>query len=312
MTIKDKNSVLIVDDEKANCIMISQILKNDYTVYIATNGHEAIDVAKKKQPDIILLDIMMPGLSGYEVLAVLKETIETKNIPVIFVTGLNNEEDEEKGLYLGAEDYITKPFSPAIVKLRVQKIIQTLNQKEILKQLFSNDQHNGLLCTTDEFHEKIKLMWNHARLTKTTLSVMLMHINNFDLLPELMGWPNNNIAINLVKKVIEKSFINSTGVIHRLGGPKFGIVLLDFDAAKSFDIASNIKKNVENILEIYTHRKANFIQVCIGLTSYKQPVPKEDEIYPEADMTVDDFITLAEQTFVTSKIRNKVVQSYKE
>jgi signal transduction histidine kinase len=132
------NSILIVDDEKANIIALTHILGSDFNIYAAKNGQDAIDAAKNYLPDVILLDILMPEMVGYEVLAWLKNNEETKAIPVIFVTGLVAAEDEEKGLGLGAADYITKPFSPAIVKLRVQNQIQLINQfkmrQERLKQ----------------------------------------------------------------------------------------------------------------------------------------------------------------------------------
>jgi signal transduction histidine kinase/PleD family two-component response regulator len=127
------NSVLIVDDEKNNIIALTQILSGEYTVYAAKNGQDAIEAAKEFKPGVILLDILMPEMDGYEALSLLKNTEETREIPIIIITGLVNAEDEEKGLGLGAADYITKPFSPVIVKLRVKNQIQLLNQIKIIE-----------------------------------------------------------------------------------------------------------------------------------------------------------------------------------
>jgi len=121
----EKQKILVIDDEKANCLLMAQILKNDYTVYVSTNSSEALEVIKRNTPDVILLDIIMPELDGYEVLKILKANPATEKIPVIFITGLNNEEDYIKGLELGADDFIGKPFSPTIVKLRLKKTLQT-------------------------------------------------------------------------------------------------------------------------------------------------------------------------------------------
>ena len=123
----EKNSLLIVDDEKINLLTLKQILGDEYTIYTAKNGQEAIESAKKHLPDLILLDILMPDMNGYEVLTIVKSTKETSEIQVIFVTGLSYDEDQERGLNLGAADYITKPFNPAIVKLRVRNQIQMIN-----------------------------------------------------------------------------------------------------------------------------------------------------------------------------------------
>ena len=131
---EEKNSILVVDDERANIIALTHILSSEYTIYAAKNGQDAIDVAKEYTPDLILLDIIMPEIDGYEVFSILKNTEETRAIPVIFITGLAKDEDEERGMALGAADYITKPFSPGVVKLRVKNQMQILSQIKMIKQ----------------------------------------------------------------------------------------------------------------------------------------------------------------------------------
>jgi len=122
-----KKSVLIVDDMKSNLLVLYSILKNDYTLLTARNGPEAIERASTYMPDLILLDILMPEMDGYAVIAALKNSDKTQNIPVIFISGLSESSDEKKGLSLGAVDYIKKPFNPVIVKLRVQNQIKLLS-----------------------------------------------------------------------------------------------------------------------------------------------------------------------------------------
>jgi len=127
MSEKKKNSVLIVDDERLNLDLLVKILKDDYTVYMTKSGATAVELANEKLPDVILLDIIMQGMDGFEVLTELKTSEKTKHIPVIFITALDNDEDQEKGLSLQAADYIYKPLKPAIVKLRVGNQIQIVN-----------------------------------------------------------------------------------------------------------------------------------------------------------------------------------------
>ncbi|MCL2208413.1 MAG: response regulator [Fibromonadales bacterium] len=122
-----KNSLLLVDDEKSNLEVLLSILSSDYTIYMTKSGPSAIEMAEKYLPDLILLDIIMPDMDGYEVLKALRSSAKTKRIPVIFITGLNSVEDEEKGLDLGAADFIHKPFSAKIVKSRVRIQIQIVN-----------------------------------------------------------------------------------------------------------------------------------------------------------------------------------------
>ncbi|MCL2095487.1 MAG: response regulator [Oscillospiraceae bacterium] len=128
-----KNSALIVDDVTSNIRTLSSMLQPDYSVRAAVNGQTAIEIAEKFLPDVILLDILMPGMDGYEVLSILKSSERTKDIPVIFITGLSGDTLEEKGLQLGAADYITKPFSPEIVKLRVRNQIKIINLQRDLE-----------------------------------------------------------------------------------------------------------------------------------------------------------------------------------
>jgi phosphoserine phosphatase RsbU/P len=116
----EKKLVLVVDDAPANLHVAHSILKHDFKILVATSGAKALDLAKTKpQPDLILLDVVMPEMNGYEVCGILKATPETRDIPVIFLTGKTEAEDETKGFEAGAVDYIHKPFSPAVVKARV-------------------------------------------------------------------------------------------------------------------------------------------------------------------------------------------------
>ena len=129
-----KATVLIVDDTPDNLVLMSGLLKDDYKVRIANSGDKALIIAASDAPpDLILLDIMMPGMDGYEVCRRLKREPKTTNIPVIFLTGKAEVADEAKGLELGAVDYITKPFSPAIVMARVKTHLALTSMADFLR-----------------------------------------------------------------------------------------------------------------------------------------------------------------------------------
>ncbi|MDR2589563.1 MAG: response regulator [Oscillospiraceae bacterium] len=142
MKIIKKHSVLIVDDEKLNIIALTSILGTDYRVLALIDSREALEVAEKEKPDVIVLDILMPEMDGYEVITELKKNEHTKDIPVIFITGLDTAASEEKALRLGAADYITKPFNTAIVKLRIKNQIE-LNLKEALRIAKDQAEHSN-------------------------------------------------------------------------------------------------------------------------------------------------------------------------
>lgn len=130
---ENKPKILIVDDEPANLRVLKGILQSDYQLTFAKNGEDAIKLVEKDKPALILLDIMMPGMSGFDVCKILKSQTKNKNIPIIFVSALSEEMDEASGFEMGAVDYITKPVSPTLVKARVKTHI-SLVQADELKQ----------------------------------------------------------------------------------------------------------------------------------------------------------------------------------
>src|SRR5580693_65967 len=140
MTVTDeKKLVLIVDDAPANLQMMRSILKDDFKIRVATSGAKALDLVKAEpHPDLILLDVMMPEMDGYEVCGILKASPEAKDIPVIFLTGMTEAIDETKGFQVGAVDYIHKPFSPAVVKARVHTHLVLREAREQLARQLLN------------------------------------------------------------------------------------------------------------------------------------------------------------------------------
>lgn len=142
--MSDQFKILIVDDTPQNIDVLGEILK-EYKKFVALNGEKALKIAEAKLPDIILLDIMMPGMDGFEVCERLKSDPKTKDIPVIFITAKNQIEDETKGLELGAVDFISKPISPPIVLARVKNQLELKNSKNVLES-----KNNELESTLDE------------------------------------------------------------------------------------------------------------------------------------------------------------------
>ena len=179
---KHSNIVLIVDDETANIIALTNILSPEYDVFAAKNGPDAITLAEKHSPDVILLDVLMPEMDGYEVIGTLKGMEKTHDIPVIFITGLDNIDAEKKGLSLGAADYIPKPFNPDIVKLRVQIQIKLVNhiraieeRDEMERQLnIIRDLEAGLIAAK-ELAEYNRELAEHSSRAKSEFLARMSH-----------------------------------------------------------------------------------------------------------------------------------------
>jgi phosphoserine phosphatase RsbU/P len=139
---EDRKTLLLVDDAPANIQVANSILKDDYRVRVATSGAKALELVRvKPMPDLILLDVEMPEIDGYEVCRRLKADLETREIPVIFLTGKTEAEDETRGFSVGAVDYIHKPFSPAVVKARVETHLALRETREQLARQLAAIQH---------------------------------------------------------------------------------------------------------------------------------------------------------------------------
>ena len=146
-TLLKKQTVLVVDDTPENIDLLSEILKDEYQIRVATSGERALKIAYSDEPpDLILLDIMMPGLSGLEICRRLKANPDRRRIPIIFVTAMSSIDDEKRGLETGAVDYITKPISPPIVKARVRTHLALYDQSRELERMVS--QRTQELLTT--------------------------------------------------------------------------------------------------------------------------------------------------------------------
>ncbi|MCL2101062.1 MAG: diguanylate cyclase [Fibromonadales bacterium] len=294
-----KNSVLIVDDDKANIVALTHILSLEYTVYAVKNGKDAIEKAKEHLPDVILLDILMPEMDGYEVLSMLKNNERTREIPVIFVTGLNDHESEEKGLSLGAADYINKPFSPTVVKLRIRNQIQMLNEIDMIRQLSITDQLTGI-SNRRNFDCRLQLEWNHALRNKTTLSILLADIDDFKTYNDTYGHLQGDAALQSVAKNIEQSLSRSIDFAARWGGEEFAVLLPSTDLTGALSVAERIRNNIECVEIPCSNGSSTKLTVSIGVNTCA----------PKYINSIDDFVSKADKMLYCAKKagKNKVCE----
>lgn len=163
-TLKPKSTILVVDDRQENIEVVANILGGEYSIKVAKSGAKAIEIAANYDIDLILLDIVMPQMDGYEVCKILKSEEKTKNIPIIFVTGNDSQEDEEFGFELGAVDYITKPYKPTIIKVRVKTHIALKTKRDTLKVL-----SESLFTQNKELSRYISLVDQNVVISSTDL-----------------------------------------------------------------------------------------------------------------------------------------------
>jgi diguanylate cyclase (GGDEF)-like protein len=243
-SIDQKYSVLIVDDERTNRDALGRVLSGEYSILMAHSGSEAFKLALENVPDIILLDAMMPDMSGFDVLIKLKDNPVTMKIPVIFITSLINDEDEERSFLLGAVDYIKNPCKDTIVKARVNTHLQIVHQIRLNERLGTIDPLTDL-HNRRSFNERIELEWKRAARDKRPLSFLMTDVDNFKIYNDTYGHPQGDTLLKTAAKILSSSVKRPADLVARLGGEEFGVLLPDTDPDMVLVVAENIRKNVE-------------------------------------------------------------------
>jgi diguanylate cyclase (GGDEF)-like protein len=272
MSNKDKK-ILIVDDEKTNILALAQFLKAQYDIIVATDGAGAIEAAEKHIPDLILLDVIMPDMSGFEVLTKLKGSPATINIPVIFITGLNSAEDEEKGLYLGAMDYITKPFHKSVVKARIATHLRMADYIHTIEKLCLLDALTGL-PNRRGFDNRMGVEWGRAVRERTPLGLIILDIDKFKIYNDTYGHPQGDELLKAIAKVLNETLNRSSDFASRWGGEEFIILLPDTDKNGTYNIAEKIRQNIKNTVVKCVNDRDTSATVSLGASSI---VPDEED-----------------------------------
>ena len=291
------NKVLVVDDETANIIALTNILSPEYTVYAAKSGPSAVKVAIEQAPDVILLDVLMPEMSGYETISILKGLDETRDIPIIFVTGLGQEEYEERGLELGASDYISKPFSSAIVKLRVRSQIKIVNQIKTINSISITDDLTGI-SNRRGFDVHLYREWYRAMREAMPLTILLIDADRFKTYNDTYGHQQGDVALQRIAGTIESSLKRSTDIAARWGGEEFIALLPNTDYEEAMRVAGSIRANTELTAIPLMSGESTSVTVSIGVNT----------IVPTQTSSVEGFIEDADKALYQAKDagRNRV------
>lgn len=271
--LKEQQTVLVVDDAISNIKMLGEILREECDITFATNGKAALNQAIKMRPDLILLDVIMPEMDGYEVCRLLKENSVTEHIPIIFITALDSIEDEEKGLEMGAIDYIAKPFHPPIVKVRVRNHLELVRHRKKLKMLSTTDGLTGI-SNRRRFDDLLDQEWRRAIREKEYLSIVLIDIDNFKKYNDLYGHLQGDECLRHVANILVSCTQRGTDVLARYGGEEFALVLphTELEGAKAF--AEKMRAAIENA-NITHDKNADYkmVTISIGISSL---VPNKD------------------------------------
>ncbi len=263
-----KQRVLIVDDAPENIRVLAQVLKPLYTVRFATSGKEALDLATSGDPlDLVLLDIMMPEMDGYEVCRRIKASEKTRHIPVIFITAMNEEEDETRGLELGAVDYITKPFSKAIVKARVRTHLELKRHRDILENLSSMDGLTGI-PNRRRFDEFVETEWLNGVREAKPLSLIMIDIDYFGAYNNTYNHLAGDDCLKRVAATLTGCLRRPTDFVARYGGEEFSAVLPKTDLEGAAHLAEQMRTAVEDLrIPHESSPISDWVTISLGVAS---------------------------------------------
>ncbi len=272
--------VMVVDDSLVNRMYIKKLLGDDYDVICAGSGKEMFEILEQIEPHLILLDIIMPELDGFAIIEKLKASDEYHNIPVIFITGLGDEDSEEKGLKLGAIDYISKPFKESIVKARVNAYVKLY---EFVKQVELAGQRDGL---TRLYNKKTTEQLIKKFLTSDNMkngALMIIDVDNFKTINDTFGHLYGDAVLAQLSEAL-KDIFQKSDIIGRVGGDEFFVFLKNY---KSKEVLEERAKAVcEKFKKTYEQKdqKVN-ISASIGIATTEETEDFE-QIYENSDVAL--------------------------
>jgi len=262
-----KATILIVDDEVSNIEIMNAVLEDDYEIYFSTSGQQALDTARATPPDLILLDVLMPGIDGFEVCRQIKDDPVLADIPVIFTTGLGDTDHEMRGLSLGAIDYVTKPIQPAILRARVGNHVELKRLRDQLASMAVTDALTGL---SNRRQMERALQTEAARLARTGdwLTVIMIDIDFFKQFNDTYGHPAGDRCIMMVGAALTRAVKRASDLPARYGGEEFACILPGADPQGAALVAQEISLHVQSLNIPHERSQISpFITVSIGVAS---------------------------------------------
>lgn len=297
---RDEHIILAVDDTATNLTVISNVLSPLYEMKFANSAAVALKVLEQCTPSLILLDIMMPEMDGYELIKVLKEREQTRRTPVIFITVKDTLEDEEKGLSLGASDYINKPIAPAILKLRVKNQLEIVRQRQQLEDLIHID-HLTQIPNRRQFDSMFKKEWMRSQRSKVPLTLYMIDVDFFKTYNDFYGHALGDEVLKMVASSMKGICKRGADFLARWGGEEFALLVTELDAEHAAQFGEKICTTIEQLKIKHSQSAVSeFVTVSIGGLTV---LPGDSEV------TQTDLLTKADELLYQAKEngRNRAV-----
>jgi diguanylate cyclase (GGDEF)-like protein len=293
-----KQTLMIVDDCQGNLDAMNALFDFQYKVVLQNSAKDAIKYAILHDVDLILLDVDMPGMNGYEACASLKSNELTAHISIIFVTGAGSPEQEEKGLLLGAVDYVVKPLNFPILNVRVRNHMELVYCRKQLEILSSVD---GLTGAVNRRQLDTMLLQHYASTIRygNYLALLMVDIDNFKLYNDTYGHIKGDKCLQQVAKTIMSAKSRETDIVGRYGGEEFAVVLPDTDIAGASVIADRLLKNVRELNIEHSSSPNKIVTVSIGLAIFEAKHASYQEL------TLEEFIHQADTQLYAAKRNGK-------
>ena len=277
-------TVLVVDDSRAVLDGLCNLLQADCNALFGYNGLEAMALAASENPDLIVLDVAMQGMDGYEVLRRLKEDPGTQNIPVIFLADPRAGASEARALELGAIDFITKPYDPAILKARMHNQLAYKRSLDVARALSLGDALTGI-PNRRRFDDHLYQEWNRAYRSRKPLSMILIDIDHFKRYNDTLGHPAGDACLKRVASVLEQSLQRSVDFVARYGGEEFACVLSETDLEGAESVAKRIAARLASVAIPHPDSPvASAVTLSMGVASL---VPERDQAPVELTLEAD-------------------------
>jgi diguanylate cyclase (GGDEF)-like protein len=244
MAEESKPTVLIVDDDRVNRTVIAQLLRDECRLILARDGASALARMQSEDIALVLLDVSMPDMDGYEVLRQIRTDPRTRDVAVIFITSQTDEADEERGLSLGASDYVTKPIRPAIVLARIRVHLKLAQQRRELLRLSTQDSLTGL-ANRRQFDETLRLACRQSMRGATSLGLALFDVDHFKQYNDHYGHGAGDEALRQVARVLAEHARRPLDLAARYGGEEF--VLLAHDTPDFRELMERVRLGVQNL-----------------------------------------------------------------
>jgi diguanylate cyclase (GGDEF)-like protein len=238
-----KPKLLVVDDQPINIQVMYQAFAGDYQVFMATSGAQALAICQDNPPDLILLDVVMPGMDGFEVCHKLKADEATCNIPIIFVTAHTDAAQETHGLSLGAVDFIAKPVNPAVVRARVKTHLTVKFQSDLLRKLVFLDGLSGVY-NRRYFDQQFTMEWARAVRNNSPLSLIMVDVDCFKLFNDRYGHQAGDDCLRQIAVALKGCLKRPADLVARYGGEEFACILPDTHFDDALVLATELEHRI--------------------------------------------------------------------